>query len=128
MNTILVLDDEFDILSALVAVLKHTGYDVVALSNGRDGLEYLKDHKPALIISDMMMPYISGLELLKRLQDMPDRRDVPAVLMSCVPPKPSLKEGGWAAVLEKPFDIDALLAVVEDLAGPPPKQTAAAAR
>ena len=122
MSAILVLDDEFDILSALVAVLKHAGYDVVALSNGRDGLEYLKAHKPALIISDMMMPYISGLELLKRLQEMPDRRDVPAVLMSCVPPKASLKERGWAAVLEKPFDIDALLAVVEDLAGPPPSE------
>ena len=126
MSTILVLDDEFDILSALAAVLKHAGYDVVALSNGRDGLEYLKTHKPALIISDMMMPYISGLELLKRLQEMPERRDVPAVLMSCVPPRLSLKERGWAAVLEKPFDIDALLAVVERLAGPPQRVSAAA--
>lgn len=124
MTTLLVIDDEFDILSALVAVLKHAGYNVVALSNGREALEYLKANKPSLIIADMMMPYVSGLELLRRLNDMPDRRDVPAVLMSCVPPQQSLKERGWAAVLEKPFDIDALLEVVERLVGPPKIATA----
>lgn len=124
--TILVIDDEFDILSALVAVLRHAGYDVVALSNGREGVEYLKTNKPALVITDMMMPYVSGLELLQRLQDMPERRDVPAVLMSCVPPRQALKERGWAAILDKPFDIDRLLEVVERLAGPPPGDALAA--
>lgn len=124
MTTIVVIDDEFDILSALVAVLKHAGYGVVALSNGREGLEYLKINKPALVLTDMMMPYVSGLELLQRLRDMPERRDVPAVLMSCVSPRQSLKDRGWAAVLEKPFDIDTLLGVVERLVGPPPKTAA----
>jgi len=124
MTTIVVIDDEFDILSALVAVLKHAGYGVVALSNGREGLEYLKINKPALVLTDMMMPYVSGLELLQRLRDMPERRDVPAVLMSCVSPRQSLKDRDWAAVLEKPFDIDTLLGVVERLVGPPPKTAA----
>lgn len=124
MTTIVVIDDEFDILSALVAVLKHAGYGVVALSNGREGLEYLKTNKPALVLTDMMMPYVSGLELLQRLRDMPERRDVPAVLMSCVSPRQSLKDRGWSAVLEKPFDIDTLLGVVERLVGPPPKTAA----
>jgi two-component system alkaline phosphatase synthesis response regulator PhoP len=65
---ILVVDDEQSILDLVAAYLKPEGYDVQTAANGLDGLELARSFKPDLIVLDIMLPGIDGLEMLTRLR------------------------------------------------------------
>jgi len=67
MNTVsvLVVDDEAGVRSVLEQILQMKGYRVQGVSSGREALEYLKSHRTDLVLSDIVMPGISGLELLQ---------------------------------------------------------------
>jgi DNA-binding response OmpR family regulator len=84
-----------------------------------DGLEALRlarRHQPSLIISDIMMRPIDGLELLRRVRAAWETADVPVVLMSCA--TRDVSASGAAAFLAKPFDLDVVLAIVREHARP----------
>jgi CheY-like chemotaxis protein len=118
---IVVVDDELDILYAVRGILEDEGYEVVACGSGRDALAAISAAPPSLILLDVMMPYMSGYEVLDTLKEMPGMDGVPVVMMSAVEPKD--KEGPkWKAFLRKPFNLDKLLSTVKDcaLSGPSP--------
>lgn len=107
MSTVLVVDDEFDTTSALRAVLELEGYAVDTCANGREALEYLTYTVPSVILLDVMMPFMSGLEVLRRIRDNGSLRDTKVILMSGVPPRDN--GASYDSFLQKPFDLQTLL-------------------
>lgn len=113
MSRILVVDDEFDVSQTLAAVLEAQGYQVDIRENGNEALDYLKEKRPDLLLLDLMMPFRSGLEVLREMRGSDKMRTIPVVLMCVVQPTALHRELGYSAVLRKPFSIDTLLRAVE---------------
>ncbi len=118
MKTILVADDEFDMTGLLRAILEGEGYRVTTCTNGRQAIERLTSSRPDLVLMDVMMPVMSGLEVLGRMRQTPGLGGVPVVLMSAVAMRVKREEHGWQAFLSKPFGLEELIALVERLIGP----------
>ena len=117
MKTILVVDDEYDLLQTICATLELGGYRPVAAANGRLALEQIDAVQPDLVLTDVMMPYMSGYELVAAIRQRPDGAALPAVVMSAIDPRQH-PQGGWNAVLAKPFTLEKLLGTVAELIGP----------
>ena len=77
---ILIIEDEPDILALVTFHLAKTGYRVSTAANGTDGLRAAREDRPALVILDLMLPGLSGFELIERLRGDKATRDI-AVLM-----------------------------------------------
>ncbi len=117
-STILLVDDDPAVLEALRRVLQSEGWEIVAAACGEEALEYLQDHRPNLMITDLSMAAVSGWDLLfhENLQ----RPDLPLFVITALP----LASAGGAerfadAFFPKPVDIDALLAAVRRHLGAP---------
>lgn len=119
MKTILVADDEYDIVLALELVLSAEGYNVVKASNGKEALDRIVESRPELAILDVMMPVLTGIETIEFMKKQPALNSIPVVLMSAAPIRQSQKALGYAAFVKKPFDVDKFLAVIEQLIGRP---------
>ena len=119
MKTILVADDEFDLTGTLRSILEGEGYRTESCSNGRAVLERLKTGKPDMLLLDIMLPFMSGLEVLRVMKQTAGLDGIPVVLMSSVPPGVKQKDYRWEAFLRKPFSLDELLEVVRTHAGDP---------
>ena len=112
--TILVVDDEPSACSALATVLKGAGHHVLVAGDGQQALDQVDLRTPDLILSDLCMPNMGGLELLRQLK----RRaiGVPVLLMtasSAVDSAVGAMKEGAADYLTKPLNIDELLIVIE---------------
>ena len=122
---ILVVDDDPDILDAVVMILESQGYQVVMAHNGIEGLATLKAENPDLMILDLMMPKMDGFGVCKELQDprWSKFRDVPILILTSVREEASrrryeLETGLELNVddyIEKPMSPDVLLKRVEIL-------------
>ncbi len=118
MKSILVVDDEFDLASTLRAILEGAGYRVETCSNGREALERLRGGpRPDLVLTDVMMPLVSGFEVLQTMRQTPGLQEVPVVVMSSVPPGVKRDDYGWQAFLRKPFGLEVLMRTVRQLIG-----------
>ncbi len=111
---ILVVDDEDNLRTMLVAALKFEGYDVAAAPNGREGLRSVKESRPDLIVLDVMMPELDGFGMLRRLREMGDR--TPVIFLTAKDTSADAVEGlglGADDYLSKPFSLEELVARVE---------------
>lgn len=81
-KTIMVVDDNPDIITIVKTILEGKGYTVFSASSGPELLELLKERKPDLIILDIMMPEMDGLEVLTRLKGMADTATIPVILLT----------------------------------------------
>jgi CheY-like chemotaxis protein len=81
-KTIMVVDDNPDIITIVRTILEGKGFNVLSASSGAECLEVLKSHKPDLIVLDIMMPEMDGLEVLTRLKAMSEFTNVPVVLLT----------------------------------------------
>ena len=119
MALILIVDDEFSVAEVVEAILTDAGHEVVAASNGRQGLERAKTKRPDLILLDFMMPIMSGPSMLTALREEPRLRDVPVVIMSSLPEGTISQsaKGTYANFLRKPFKVRDLLDVVNGALG-----------
>lgn len=116
MSTILVVDDEYLIADILSFALEDEGFMVVTASNGRKGLEVLDRERPALIITDFMMPVMDGLEFASAVRALPSAGQLPIILMSGAQAHIGMQRSDlFDAVLAKPFDIDLIIAEVKKL-------------
>lgn len=115
-TTILVVDDEYLIADILSFALEDEGFSVVTASNGRKGLDALDRVKPALIITDFMMPAMDGLEFATAVRALPSLLQVPIILISGAQAHIGMQRPDlFDAVLPKPFNIDAIIAEVRKL-------------
>ena len=76
-GTVLVIDDEKDLVEMLRYNLEKDGYDVIAASDGETGVEVATEHSPDLVILDLMLPGVDGLEVCRRLRGKPKQRPFP---------------------------------------------------
>ena len=115
-GTILVADDDDTILGLVAYLLEDEGYRVLRASDGAEALACAQREDPDLIVTDIMMPRLTGVELVARLRAMP-ALSVPVIFMSAVACPVALPPR--TAYLAKPFEIAALLdLVVEYVAAP----------
>ena len=86
MNTgqgyLLVVEDIPDILKLLDATLKFKGYRVVTAQNGQEALDAIQRERPAMIITDILMPKMDGFSLVHRLRINPETRDIPVIFLT----------------------------------------------
>jgi CheY-like chemotaxis protein len=116
MTTILVVDDEYLIADILSFALEDEGFMVVKASNGRKGLEVLERERPALIVTDFMMPVMDGLEFATAVRALPSVNHLPIILMSGAQAHIGMQRSDlFDAVLPKPFEIDLIVAEVKKL-------------
>jgi len=81
-KTIMVVDDNPDIITIVKTILEGKGYKVLSASSGAELLNLLKSQKPDLIILDIMMPEMDGLEVLSRLKAASDTATIPVILLT----------------------------------------------
>jgi CheY-like chemotaxis protein len=83
-NTLLVVDDEPDELHLFARMLESDphGYKVLQVTNGKRALDMLRTRKPDIMLLDLMMPVMSGYQVLKEKQDDPSIRDIPVIVIS----------------------------------------------
>ena len=112
MSTLLVVDDDQTILETLQALLELEGYRVLTAADGEQGLRVAREQRPDLIVSDMMMPRMDGLEMIARLRGMTGSRAVPIVLISSATP-PYEPTPSWDGFWNKTGDFDQLLADIK---------------
>ncbi len=121
MKTILVIDDEQDVLDIVRSVLKTKGYNVLCANGGEEGLVMAERDRPDLLVADLMMPKVSGLEVIKRVKASSRLNGIPIVVLSAVSADKDRPADFWARGLgvdefiEKPFDPLDLLGRVEAL-------------
>ncbi len=113
---ILLVEDDAGIRDSVAECLEIEGYRVSAVSNGTDALEWLAREVPDVLLVDLVMPVMSGGELLERVRADPRLAAIPAVLMTAAMPTASAPMPEADAMLPKPFELDALLEVVARLA------------
>ena len=113
-GTILVVDDDQEILNLLELALADEGYTVARATNGQDALDVLQEETPGLILLDLMMPVMNGWALCQEIKSRESLRDIPVVLMSADRRLDRKVEDAQADDhLRKPFDLTALYEVVE---------------
>ena len=115
---ILVVDDERTIRELLIAVLTDEGYHAVGAATGRAALACLPQERPQLVLMDVSMPEMDGIEALRRIEADPDFAAVPVLLMSAAVGVDRVR-GKGAGFLAKPFDLDRLLGTIADLLARP---------
>lgn len=113
MKSILVVDDEPSFLLALEMSLKAEGYNVITASNGEEALIKFQDGQPDLVLLDIMMPGMGGLETLRIMRTHPKLKTTPILMMSGARPFVRHSDYPWDVFLYKPFDLDQLLAAVK---------------
>src|SRR5881409_3990700 len=113
---VLVADDDASLVQTLTWILKENGYEV-AVCPGGDGLfAKLDEIKPALLLLDIMMPKVDGLQLLERLKQDERYKDLPVLMVSSMPPEEATVRAlglGAADFISKPFRVRELLARVD---------------
>ena len=124
--TLLIVEDVPDTLELLDVTLKFKGYRVVTATNGLDALKLIEQERPALVITDILMPKMDGFSLVHRLRIDPTTRGLPVIFLSATYVAPADKEFaaaiGATRFIEKPIEIESLLRAVNDLLarGAPP--------
>ncbi len=115
MLSILIVDDEFGLAETAGELLAMQGYSVVTAINGRLALATLNQRRPDIILLDVMMPVMSGPEVVRVLKANVEYRDIPIVMMSAAGPRalPDDILPLIAGFLQKPFSFDELTAALE---------------
>jgi phosphate regulon transcriptional regulator PhoB len=80
--TILVIDDEKDLIELVRYNLEKDGFDVIAATDGQSGLEVVKKHRPDLVVLDLMMPGMDGLQICKQLRSDPRMGRIPVIMLT----------------------------------------------
>jgi DNA-binding response OmpR family regulator len=116
---VLVVEDDADTRGLLASLLREEGYDVVAVADAQAALEAARQRGPAVVLLDWVLPGGGGPAFVGEYGAGAGPR-APVVVASASPRVPA-RLPGVAAVLAKPFDLGELLALVQRLAGPPPR-------
>jgi CheY-like chemotaxis protein len=116
MKLILLVEDEYGSAEILQLLLEGEGFRVVVASNGRVALDTLAGEKPALILTDFMMPHMTGGELGQAVRANPMLEDIPVIVVSGTHESVVRKSfDDYDAFVEKPYAADALMALVTHL-------------
>jgi two-component system alkaline phosphatase synthesis response regulator PhoP len=117
-STILVVDDEEDLLSLLEYNLKQEGFEVLLAQDGVEGLDTARAERPDLIILDILMPELDGIEMCEQLRQDPRLRTTPVMMLTARTEEEDQVEGldvGADIYLSKPVSVSVILSQVRAL-------------
>lgn len=113
---LVIADDEADIRRLIVFLLR--SYDLFEAQNGKRALELITEVQPGLVLLDVMMPEMTGLEVLGAMRENPLMASIPVILLSAKGQTYEIEQGlqsGATRYLVKPFESQALRACVEEV-------------
>jgi len=116
MARILLVDDDTNIHEIVSLFLKHVGHSVTCVSSGLSGLDYATHNQVDLIILDLAMPVMDGIETFDKLRNDPKSSDVPVMILSVHEKSEldtSIFTSSHVSYVNKPVDMDRLIAAVE---------------
>jgi CheY-like chemotaxis protein len=114
----LVVDDEFHIVQVVSIKLKNNGFEVVTAENGGDAYKVACQTHPDIIVTDLQMPVMSGVELIEKLRQNPETAHIPVIMLTArgftieEDQKEQLK---ISACLSKPFSPREVLGTIEEV-------------
>lgn len=117
-STILIVDDNPDLRTYVSSILREQGYQVRTARNGAEGFDATQNYHPHLIITDLMMPRVSGLDMIRMIRQEEELKGIPIILLTAKADEDTRIEGveqGADAYLSKPFSDRELLAEVRNL-------------
>ena len=111
----LIVEDEVALALGFQAMLQRAGYEVFHAENGKEGWESLKRFKPDLLITNLVMPVMTGMELIKKARSHSQFKKIP-ILVITASPETLLKENlRGIEVLEKPASFERMVEAVEEV-------------
>ena len=125
LGPILVVEDIPNVLELLEVTLRFKGYPVMSARNGAEALEAIDNERPAMVITDILMPRMDGYALVQKLRTNPKTRGIPVVFLSATYITPEDKAFalslGAVRFLEKPVDTEEFLLTIAEIltSGPP---------
>jgi len=114
---ILLIEDEADLVMTVRFRLENADYEVIAAADGQEGLDRVRDGNPDLILLDLMLPKVSGFNVLKTLKADARYSKIPVIIFTARAQEADKKIGeelGADAYITKPFDADMLLAKIRE--------------
>lgn len=116
--TILVVDDNLDVRTYVSRILRQVGYQLMTARNGQEGFDVALMHRPDLIVTDLMMPVVSGIDMIRLIRNSQELKGTPIILVTARADEATRLEGvqeGADGYLSKPFNDLELLAGVRNL-------------
>ncbi|MFP9134770.1 response regulator [Shewanella algae] len=120
MKTILAVDDSASMRQMVSFTLRTAGFDVTEANNGEEALKVAQGREFDLVISDVNMPIMDGIELIRNLRELPNYKFVPMLMLtteSTTDKKQQGRAAGATGWIVKPFNPDQLLATVRKVLG-----------
>lgn len=117
---VLIADDEPNIVTALEFLLERNGYEVYIARNGDAALKLVEQHRPDLVLLDVMMPVKSGFEVCQRMRERADWRDIKIIMLTAKGRDVEISKGlsiGADSYVTKPFSTQELVAKINGLLG-----------
>lgn len=117
---ILLVDDDVDFVDTMTGLLKYENYDVIAVTHSPEALEKARQEKPDLILLDIMMPEMDGLDVCKMLKTDAEVKKIPVVMLSAIWEKQHIAfalEAGADSYLMKPVSLPHLAAKLREILG-----------
>jgi two-component system alkaline phosphatase synthesis response regulator PhoP len=115
---VLVVDDEIHIVHVVAVKLRNNGFEVISAGNGEEGFKLACEEKPDIVIADLKMPVMTGLEMVEKLRHCEQTKDIPVIVLTArgFDIEDSKKRDlQISEYLSKPFSPKKLLKDVEDI-------------
>jgi two-component system alkaline phosphatase synthesis response regulator PhoP len=115
---VLIVDDEPDLVQTLQDRLEMNGYSIVTAGNGREGLERALEEKPDIILLDVIMPIMDGLQMLEALSKHPECKKCAVIMLTARSQRQDIvraKTCGVEDYVVKPFDLSELIEKIENV-------------
>lgn len=115
-NKVLLVDDDEQILRSLRVYLELEKYQVETAVNGKEALELLKKEKPDIMVLDIMMPEMDGFEVLEKIKEDNEVKDIPVIMLTAKGQDVDVLKGyqmGALSYMTKPFNLNELVENIE---------------
>ena len=119
-KTVLVVEDNELNMKLFHDLLEANGYNIVQTRNGLEAIDLAREHKPDLILMDIQLPEVSGLEVTKWLKDDDELRNIPVIAVTAFAMKGDeerIRQGGCEAYISKPISVGTFIETVRRFIG-----------
>ncbi len=119
-KTVLVVEDNELNMKLFHDLLEANGYDIVQTRNGLEAIDLAREHKPDLILMDIQLPEVSGLEVTKWIKEDDELRAIPVIAVTAFAMKGDeerIRQGGCEAYLSKPISVAKFIDTVKSFIG-----------
>jgi len=119
-KTVMIVEDNELNMKLFNDLLRANGYETLPMRNGHEALDALKEHRPDLIIMDIQLPEISGLEVTKLIKQDEALRSIPVIAVTAFAMKGDeerIRQGGCEGYLSKPISVSTFIETVKSYVG-----------